>query len=179
MRRRLCEPAGFSSLFKYCRAVLRLSEDAVYNRIESARAARRYQVIVEKLLARRFPKADVTASVRKLPVGKWIAVVVEAQGGSAPLTVASEGPALPIAPVTSSGAWSPSVVLATVPPRAVVRPLAPERYAIHFTATVETREKLRSPGRRIADRSRLRPPCGGRQADGGEHPVALSHPQRP
>jgi len=26
--RRLYEPAGFSSLFKYCRAVLRLSEDA-------------------------------------------------------------------------------------------------------------------------------------------------------
>src|SRR5438445_13632004 len=35
--RRLYEPAGFSSLFKYCRAVLRLSEDAVYNRIRAAR----------------------------------------------------------------------------------------------------------------------------------------------
>src|SRR4029077_19841594 len=50
--RRLYEPAGFSSLFKYCRAVLRLSEDAVYNRIQSARAARRFPVIVDMLLAR-------------------------------------------------------------------------------------------------------------------------------
>jgi len=49
--RRLYEPAGFSSLFKYCRAVLRLSEDAVYNRIQSARAARRFPVIVDMLLA--------------------------------------------------------------------------------------------------------------------------------
>src|SRR5438477_10046121 len=49
--RRLYEPAGFSSLFKYCRAVLCLSEDAVYNRIEAARAARRYPVIVEMLMA--------------------------------------------------------------------------------------------------------------------------------
>ena len=32
--RRLYEPAGFSSLFQYCRAILRLSEDAVYNRIQ-------------------------------------------------------------------------------------------------------------------------------------------------
>ncbi len=49
--RRLYEGAGFSSMFKYCQAVMRLSEDAVYNRIESARAARRYPVIVDMLVA--------------------------------------------------------------------------------------------------------------------------------
>src|SRR5713101_7064426 len=105
--RRLYEGAGFSSMFKYCRAVLHLSEGSTYNRIESARAARRYPVItdmltsgalslttarllvrhltlenheelleaarwkgrraLEELLARRFPKPDVAASVRKLP----------------------------------------------------------------------------------------------------------------
>ena len=113
--RRLYEGAGFSSLFKYCRAVLHLSEGATYLRIESARAARRYAVIVdmliagalspttarllsrhltpenhealledarwkgrrdvEALLARRFPKPDVTASVRKLPAPKPLAGV--------------------------------------------------------------------------------------------------------
>src|SRR6185503_6038722 len=50
--RRLYEPAGFSSTFRYCRAILSLSEDAVYNRIEAARAARRFPVIVDMLLAR-------------------------------------------------------------------------------------------------------------------------------
>ncbi len=47
--RRLFEGAGYSSLFRYCRKVLHLSEDAVYNRIKTARAARRYPVIVSRL----------------------------------------------------------------------------------------------------------------------------------
>src|SRR5258708_33602038 len=47
--RRLFEGAGYSSLFKYCMAVLRLSEDAVYNRIKAARAAHRYPVIVDRI----------------------------------------------------------------------------------------------------------------------------------
>src|SRR5882762_6039293 len=47
--RRVFEGAGYSSLFKYCMAVLHLSEDAVYNRIKAARAARDYPVIIEKL----------------------------------------------------------------------------------------------------------------------------------
>ncbi|HEX9186249.1 MAG TPA: HNH endonuclease signature motif containing protein [Vicinamibacteria bacterium] len=41
--------AGFSSLFAYCRSELLLSEAEAYNRIEVARAARRYPVILEML----------------------------------------------------------------------------------------------------------------------------------
>jgi hypothetical protein len=48
--RRLYEPAGFPSLFKHCMAVLHLSEDAVYNRIEVARALRRHPVLAEMLV---------------------------------------------------------------------------------------------------------------------------------
>jgi len=47
--RRLHEGEGYSSLFRYCMAVLHLSEDAVYNRIAAARAARRYPAIIEGL----------------------------------------------------------------------------------------------------------------------------------
>ena len=47
--RRLYLPAGFSSLFTYCCEVLHLSEPAAYNRIEAARAARRFPVILEML----------------------------------------------------------------------------------------------------------------------------------
>lgn len=42
--------AGFSSLFAYCRAELALSEAEAYSRIEVARAARRYPLILEMLV---------------------------------------------------------------------------------------------------------------------------------
>ena len=64
--RRLYEPAGFSSLFQYCRAVLRLSEDAVYNRIQSARAARRFPVILDMLRARTLSPTTARLLARRL-----------------------------------------------------------------------------------------------------------------
>jgi hypothetical protein len=179
--RRLYEGAGFPSLFQYCRAVLRLSEDAVYNRIEAARAARRFPIIVDRLLsgslslttvrmlarhltpanhedlltaaagkgkqeveallARHLPQPDVPASVRKLPSAP--------QGGPA-------GPAgvpVPALPGVAGGGENAEVAATVAPsgdsmvpsdrPRPVVRPLAPERYEIRFTASAEMREKLR------------------------------------
>jgi len=47
--RRLYLGAGFSSLFGYCCEVLHLSEPAAYNRIEVARAARRFPAILPLL----------------------------------------------------------------------------------------------------------------------------------
>ena len=43
--------AGFSSLFVYCRDALAFSEHEAYNRVEVARAARRFPVILELLAA--------------------------------------------------------------------------------------------------------------------------------
>jgi hypothetical protein len=43
--------AGYSSLFAYCRDALALSEHEAYNRIEVARAARRFPVVLELLAA--------------------------------------------------------------------------------------------------------------------------------
>src|SRR6266545_7594715 len=40
---------GFGSLFNYCTQALRLSEDAACNRIEAARACRRFPLILELL----------------------------------------------------------------------------------------------------------------------------------
>jgi HNH endonuclease len=172
--RRLYEPAGFSSLFKYCRAVLRLSEDAVYNRIESARAARRFHMIVdmllartlspttarllarrltpenhqellsaasglgkedvEKLLAARFPEAEVKASVRLARTAPAAVPVVRAP---APM-LSSAAPE--VAGRIAGEAVSYSI---PAPARSTVRPVAVERYEVRFTATAETREKLR------------------------------------
>lgn len=47
--RRLYLAAGFSSLFTYCCDVLGLSESEAYNRIEAARAARRFPVLLSLL----------------------------------------------------------------------------------------------------------------------------------
>jgi hypothetical protein len=47
--RRLYLPAGYSSLFAYCCQALGLSEHETYNRIEAARAARKFPVILEML----------------------------------------------------------------------------------------------------------------------------------
>src|SRR5712691_11304015 len=191
--RRLYEPAGFSSLFKYCRAVLRLSEDAVYNRIQSARAARRFPVIVDMLLARtlspttarllarrltpenqqellsaasglgkedveellaaRFPEPEVRASVRRVPTAALATVFP--MGASPTIGVAPEVDAAPrvdAASATSSSA-APEVAgpiageaiscSIAAPVRSTVRPIAAERYEVRFTATAETREKLR------------------------------------
>jgi hypothetical protein len=45
--RRLFLGEGFSSLFTYCTQALHLSEHAAYNRIEAARAARRFPVVLD------------------------------------------------------------------------------------------------------------------------------------
>jgi hypothetical protein len=59
--RRLYLGAGCSSLFTYCTQVLHLAEGAAYNRIEAARAARRFPVILELL-----ETGDVTLTTVRL-----------------------------------------------------------------------------------------------------------------
>jgi hypothetical protein len=47
--RRLYLAEGYSSLFTYCTQALHLSEHAAYGRIEAARAARKFPVLLELL----------------------------------------------------------------------------------------------------------------------------------
>src|SRR5512147_642070 len=49
--RDLCLREGYPSLFVYCRDVLALSEHEAYNRIEVARTARRFPVVLDLLAA--------------------------------------------------------------------------------------------------------------------------------
>src|SRR5436190_14836515 len=59
--RRLYLGEGFPSLFAYCTDALHLSEPAAYNRIEVARAARRFPIILDGLAA-----GDLTLASVKL-----------------------------------------------------------------------------------------------------------------
>jgi len=179
--RRLYAGLGFQSTWAYCMEVLRLSEDATCNRIETARMARKYPVVldmletgtlspttarllakrltdenvevllaeasgktkrqVEEILARHFPESDVRASVRKVSGAR--AMATTAPETRPPVFALSEGGSSSASTSTSSSApTAPAPVLA-VAPRPVVRPLAPERYEIRFTASAETCETLR------------------------------------
>ena len=59
--RRLYLREGCASLFTYCTTVLHLSEGSAYNRIETARAARRYPIVLEAL-----ERGDVTLTAVRL-----------------------------------------------------------------------------------------------------------------
>ena len=86
-------------------------------------AAGRTKFQIQELLARRFPQADLPSTVRKLP--------------TLPL------PATPAASATGAPparAGLGSEVFSSQ--RAVLTPLAPERYKVTFTADSETRELL-------------------------------------
>jgi 5-methylcytosine-specific restriction endonuclease McrA len=93
------------------------------------------------LLARLFPQPDVAASVRKLP-SRATAAVAEACGN---VDAAEACTAPSIAPTIRGGLTpTPPAFTSTAPPKpALVRPLAPERYEIRFTADGETRRRLR------------------------------------
>jgi len=179
--RRLYEGAGHPSMFSYCRAVLRLSEDAAYNRIKAARAARTHPAIVDmladgslspttvrllaphltiengeallaaaagkgtadvkELLAQWFPQPDVSPSVRKVPSRR---VVVHTTAVAAVADAREAGSVVVDVPVPPS-ALRNEAALPTAPPTkpAIVRPLAPERYEVRFTADAATRDLLR------------------------------------
>ena len=59
--RRLYLREGCSSLFTYCTQVLHLSEASAYNRIETARAARRFPTVLEAL-----ERGDLTLTAVRL-----------------------------------------------------------------------------------------------------------------
>jgi hypothetical protein len=167
--RRLYLGEGYSSLFTYCTQVLHLSEHAAYGRIEAARAARRFPVILDLLsdgsvtlttvgllaphltpdnyrdalaTARHKSKRDVEHLVAGLAPRPAVAASVRKLPDPKPTVVPRGQPALNIVAADS-------VVLlpAYIPPPskrpAVVSPLAPERYKVQFTASRETYDKLR------------------------------------
>jgi len=161
---------GCGSLFVYCTRVLRLSEHAAYGRIAAARASRRFPVILEllecgaitlttvKLLASHLepencehlldaarhktkeevqeliaclhPQPDIKSSIRKAPV---TAPIVSGQPTAAPATSGASAVSSAAAPPSST----PSV------PRATVAPLAPERYLIKVTVSLEAHDNLK------------------------------------
>jgi hypothetical protein len=162
--RRLYLGEGYSSLFTYCTQALHLADGAAYNRIETARAARRFPPILEgledgsltlttiRLLAPHLTvenHTNVLASARhkrKQAIEELVAslkpqpaVPAIVRKLSAPPQHEQKSSALDFART----APVPSPVAAE-PPRstAIVAPLAPERFKMQLTISRVTRDKL-------------------------------------
>jgi hypothetical protein len=72
--------AGYSSLFTYCRDTLALSEHESYNRIEAARAARRFPVVLELLAAGAVNLTTVRLLAPHLTAENHVGVLEAARG---------------------------------------------------------------------------------------------------
>lgn len=168
----VCTSEGCSSLFTYCMQVLHFSEHASYDRMEVARAVRRFPAIlgmladgsltltVARLLAPELTPAnhrrllDAAAQKSKRDVLKLIAglrpqIPVPSTVRQLPTRTASLvlTPAPGVSPAAVPGAPASPPVSASLaihpPARPVVVPLSPRRYKIQFTATEETHDLLR------------------------------------
>jgi hypothetical protein len=164
--RRLYLGEGFSSLFTYCTQVLRLSEHAAYHRIEAARAARRWPVILnllaegaltlttvallrphltdenhEHLLAdaRHRTKREVEHQMACLAPQPDVRPLVRKVVVPTPREVSTQRLAISDSQPDVEATGAPP----QKPTRPVVAPLAEDRYLLKVTVSRETHAKLR------------------------------------
>jgi hypothetical protein len=72
--------AGYSSLFTYCRGVLKLSDDEAYNRVAAARTARRFPVVLGFLSAGDLTVTTVRLLAPHLTAENHVAILESARG---------------------------------------------------------------------------------------------------
>jgi len=163
---------GHGSLFSYCTRTLRLSEDAACNRIDAARACRRFPVILERLASGELSLASVRMLRPHLTPENHAAVLERACGRSRPELLAliaelAPRPDVPASirklptpaqvppstaasarPAAPSDVAPPEVPLAILTPplpatrRPIVEPTSPDRYRVQFTIGKESHERL-------------------------------------
>ena len=177
--RRLYLGEGCSSLFAYCTQVLHLSEHAAFHRIEAARAARQYPVIIELLTkgdvtlttvamlrphltsenhealleaARQKSKRDVEYQIACLAPKPMAQAMIRRVPESKPVT----SDLLISADVPTSRAPAVAAEAPPARPRPTVAPLAADRYLLRVTLSASAHAKLR----RAQDLMRHRLPSG-------------------
>ena len=162
---------GYGSLFSYCTQALHLSEDAACNRIEAARACRRFPVILDLLAPGEVTLTAVRLLGRHLTPENHQAVLARAKGRSrqqiealvaelaprpdvptsvrrlptfvAPPSSATPAPAMSGHSSEPTATGDPPAVICVPAPRPVIQATAPERYRVQFTIGQDTHEKLR------------------------------------
>jgi hypothetical protein len=160
--RRLYLGEGYSSLFTYCTHVLHLSEHAAYGRIEAARVARKFPVVLERLVDGSVTLTNIGLLAPHLNAENHNELLDAAQHKSkrdvehivaslrphpdVPSRVRKVPEPKPQAGVPAAMGTPPTQ--SPEPPihppaRPTIAPLAAERYKVQFTMARETYEKLR------------------------------------
>jgi len=161
---------GYGSLLSYCTQALRLSEDAACNRIEAARACRRFPLILDLLATGEVNLTAVRLLGRHLTAENYEAVLARAKGRPrqqievlvaelAPrrdvltsvrkLPTYTGPPPSMVTPAHPDGRGSTEATAGAAPaaflaaPRPVIQPTAPQRYRVQFTIGQEAHERLR------------------------------------
>ncbi len=125
--------AGYSSLFGYCRGVLALSEHEAYNRLEVARTARRFPLVLDLLAAGAVNLTTVRLLGPHLTAENHVGVLESARGKKKAeveeiVARLSPRPDVPVSmhriPVTQAGGPSEDVSPSAVPPEAAAPVLA-------------------------------------------------------
>lgn len=164
--RRLYLGEGCSSLFAYCTQVLHLSEHAAYHRIEAARTAREFPVVLE-LLAEGAVTLTTVALLRPHLTTENHTRLLEAARGKSKRDVEHQMACLAPRPdIPAVMRRAPAVALARTdapaltlesapeparatglpapkPSRPIVAPLAESRYVLKVTIGADTHAKLR------------------------------------
>ncbi len=164
--RRLYLAEGCSSLFTYCTQVLHFSEHAAYGRIEAARTARKFPIVLDRLTDGTLTLTAITLLGPLLTAANHREVLEEARHKTrrqveqivARLRPQPEVPATvrklpepkpnrePSIPADAQATRHDESTLALTPPPerpATVTALAPERYKVQFTVSRETHDRLR------------------------------------
>jgi hypothetical protein len=173
---------GHGSLFSYCTSVLRLTEDAACNRIQAARACRRFPMILDLMATGALSLTTVRMLHSHLTPENHEAVLARAAGLSCreiealvaelaprpdvpasvrklpdpaprPLAGAPTAPLFEATPPSSPIATPPVAVPARRP---VIEATSPERYRVQFTVGKEGHDTLR----RLQDLLRREIPSG-------------------
>ncbi len=170
--RRLYLQQGYSSMFVYCTRGLCLSEHAAYGRIEAARAATKFPIVLDRLADGSVTLTTICLLANHLTTGNCQALLDAASHKSrrevenqvAAIRPSADAPPL-IRKLPESKASTPVQAPNTIlskpvdasaftlgedlpapmesPNRPIIRPLAPERYKVQFTVGPDTHRKLR------------------------------------
>jgi hypothetical protein len=115
--------AGYGSMFAYCRDALSLSEHEAYNRIEAARAARRFPLVLERLAQGTVNLTTVRLLAPHLTPGNHVEVLESARGLRKPQVEELVARLMPRADVPASIRKLPAPKPAVAPGGAPAAPL--------------------------------------------------------
>ncbi len=146
-RRRLHLDQGFNSVYSYCTGALRLAGYSAGNRIEAARACRRFPEILERLRDGSVNLATLRLLAPHFEQDNWRRLLEATRGLSrreieAVVATLSPMPDVPLS-IQKLPALAPGSATTPPEPRPSVAPLGAERYKIQFTMGQETNDKLR------------------------------------